>query len=228
MEKSDPDKTRGPARKVETRDVLQFFKTRPNLFEPMTAPDVAQHLDVSRPTARKRLDELVEEGKLKTKQVGARGRVYWLTEPTAAQSLAPAPVQREDDVDNLRIDNPNRELIAAEANLHSHDGFELRPTEGDPIDALALPGDEVEMERHQAVVRVVHDYLLQYERATEKALQAVAWRVESDTYESGHELWQRVIEPALTELPTVDREVRKGTTVWFYIPPDEVSESANQ
>lgn len=70
----------GPARTLTTEDVLKLFLGRVDRCEPLTAPEVADLADVSRPTAYNRLQELVDEGRLRTKEVGARGRVYWLPE----------------------------------------------------------------------------------------------------------------------------------------------------
>lgn len=42
----------------------------------LTAPEVADELDCSRPSAYNKLEELVEQGKLHKKTVGARGRVH--------------------------------------------------------------------------------------------------------------------------------------------------------
>lgn len=44
---------------------------------PRTASEVADALDCTRRTAYNRLERLAERGDLRTKKVGARGRVWW-------------------------------------------------------------------------------------------------------------------------------------------------------
>ena len=70
----------GPERMLTTGDVFELFLRRADRCEPLTAPEIAERVGVSRPTAYDRLQELVGEDRLRTKEVGARGRVYWLPE----------------------------------------------------------------------------------------------------------------------------------------------------
>jgi len=67
----------GPDRAVTTDDVLAVFSALDDCCKPLTARDIAKELDCSPPTANKRLSELVEEGELHTRQVGAGSRVWW-------------------------------------------------------------------------------------------------------------------------------------------------------
>lgn len=46
----------------------------------VTAPELADRLDMSGAGVNKRLDQLVEEGYLHERQVGANAIVYWLTD----------------------------------------------------------------------------------------------------------------------------------------------------
>jgi hypothetical protein len=67
----------GPDRKVTTDEVLAIFRDLDDPCRPLTRKDIAEKLDCSPPTAGKRLTELVEDGKLQTRKVGAKGRVWW-------------------------------------------------------------------------------------------------------------------------------------------------------
>jgi predicted ArsR family transcriptional regulator len=67
----------GPDRKVTTDEVLAIFRDLDDPCRPLTRSDIAEKLDCSPPTAGKRLTELVEDGKLQTRKVGAKGRVWW-------------------------------------------------------------------------------------------------------------------------------------------------------
>lgn len=58
-------------------DVLATFGVNSDPCEPLSAGEVAERLDCGRRTALNKLDALVEEEQLRTKKVGARGRVFW-------------------------------------------------------------------------------------------------------------------------------------------------------
>ena len=68
----------GPAPSVTPEDVLEVFGERDDPSEPLTAPEIAETLNVSRRTVSDRLDELHDRGDLSTKKIGARGRVWWV------------------------------------------------------------------------------------------------------------------------------------------------------
>ncbi|MBX0295679.1 PAS domain S-box protein [Haloarcula nitratireducens] len=63
-------------------DALAAFDSTPSA--PLTASEVADAIDCSRRTAYNRLEQLVEDGLLETKKVGASGRVWWRSRPTTA------------------------------------------------------------------------------------------------------------------------------------------------
>lgn len=60
--------------------------------EPLTTPDVADALDIDRRTVYARLERLAESGDVKTKKVGAGGRVWWRPSGTAADNPGPREV----------------------------------------------------------------------------------------------------------------------------------------
>jgi response regulator of citrate/malate metabolism len=64
---------------VTLDDVLDVFK---GVGLPvLTASEVAEELDCSRPSAYNKLEMLVEEGEIQKKKVGARAAVYiWMDE----------------------------------------------------------------------------------------------------------------------------------------------------
>lgn len=57
-----------------TEDVLSVFETAS--LPVLTAPEVAENIGCSRVTARNRLEELVDAGRLQRKEVGGRAVVY--------------------------------------------------------------------------------------------------------------------------------------------------------
>ena len=66
----------GPTR-VPVEAVLAVFERRPDPYAPLTAPEVAEEVGCARRTAHAKLETLAERGDLRTKAIGARGRVWW-------------------------------------------------------------------------------------------------------------------------------------------------------
>lgn len=83
----------GPEPKVTKEDVFRVFTERADASEPLTATEIAEVLNCSRPTAWKRLGALVEDGALKRKQVGARAAVYWIAEDNTSDHAPAEPLQ---------------------------------------------------------------------------------------------------------------------------------------
>lgn len=73
--------------RIPPDEALAVFESRTDRARPLTASDVMDALDCSRRTAHNKLNELVEDGALETRKVGARGRVWWV--PIEADSVAP-------------------------------------------------------------------------------------------------------------------------------------------
>ena len=68
----------GPAPSVSPEEVLGVFDARDDPSEPLTAPEVADALNVSRRTIYDRLEALRERGEVTSKKVGGRSRVWWV------------------------------------------------------------------------------------------------------------------------------------------------------
>lgn len=58
--------------------VLEVFEDRDDQARPLTADDIMDEFDCARRTAHNKLGELVDRGDLKTRKVGAKGRVWWV------------------------------------------------------------------------------------------------------------------------------------------------------
>jgi predicted DNA binding protein/GAF domain-containing protein len=95
----------GPTR-VPAEAALAVFERRADPGAPLTAPEVAEELDCARRTAHAKLEELADHGDLRTKKVGARGRVWWLP-PDADRRSEHERALRE-------LHDANRRLIRAE------------------------------------------------------------------------------------------------------------------
>lgn len=70
----------GPDPEYSLTDILEVFQSADDGCEPRTASEIADLLGCTRQTAFRKLEQLSERGKLKTKKVGAKGRVWWLPE----------------------------------------------------------------------------------------------------------------------------------------------------
>lgn len=67
-------------------ETLAAFDRASEPHAPFTTAEVAETLSVSRRTAYNRLERLVDSGDLRTKKVGARGRVWWRPRPADGRS----------------------------------------------------------------------------------------------------------------------------------------------
>jgi len=77
--------------KIGPDDVLAALRSHP---EPVaTAADIADVLDVTSETVRRRLTELREQGLVERKNVGARAVVWWITQ-TDTDGAPAAPLRR--------------------------------------------------------------------------------------------------------------------------------------
>lgn len=69
----------GPAPTVTPEDILDVFAARSDPTEPLTAPEIADELGCSRRTALDKLTALNERGDVRSKKVGGRSRVWWVS-----------------------------------------------------------------------------------------------------------------------------------------------------
>ena len=86
--------TPGPAPTTTLEDVLGAFRRLDDPATPLTASDVAAEVDCSRRTAFGKLETLGDDGVLRSKKVGARGRVWWRPagDPVGAAGMVTAVV----------------------------------------------------------------------------------------------------------------------------------------
>jgi PAS domain S-box-containing protein len=78
--------------------------------DPWTTTEVADNVDLSRRTAYNRLERLVEHNQLKTKKVGASGRVWWLPQ-TAAEESGDGDTETEPTERTTRAEQQFRSLV---------------------------------------------------------------------------------------------------------------------
>jgi hypothetical protein len=75
----ESSENRGGAREpYEVEEVLSVLKGLDDRAEPMTAPQIADVNGRSRSATYEKAMALVEDGVLRTKKTGPRGRVFWI------------------------------------------------------------------------------------------------------------------------------------------------------
>jgi hypothetical protein len=106
MSESSADRERNErgqyADRIPPSAVLDVFEARADRARPLTASDVMESLDCSRRTAHNKLNDLVERGRLETRKVGARSRVWWV------------PIPAEPDADDVRRESVSRAIREAD------------------------------------------------------------------------------------------------------------------
>jgi len=75
----------GRSKKLDDREILQAIALSPDPV--VTAPELSEELDYSTDGIRNRLHDLEGEGKVKSREVGARATIWWIT-PEGRQSLS--------------------------------------------------------------------------------------------------------------------------------------------
>jgi predicted ArsR family transcriptional regulator len=68
--------TPGQSKQITDEQILQEIKTHPD--KAVTAPELADELDLSSTGILNRLDDLNDEGMVRKKKVGGRAVVWWL------------------------------------------------------------------------------------------------------------------------------------------------------
>ncbi|MFB6250267.1 MAG: hypothetical protein ABEI27_01040 [Halobellus sp.] len=172
--------------------VLAIFQGRNDLARPLTANDVMDRLDCSRRTAHNKLNELVDQGTLATRKVGARGRVWWI----------PFPDERSAD-------------SATDAQATVTGTPDRDPAVEAEIAAADIPGSGDTLRKRREALRATYDYLSKHPDATETDFLTEVFPEHPAGFKTADNWWA-VIKPALTELPNVDvAEDREH--VWHYL-----------
>lgn len=76
----------GPGRKprITDEEILDVFRSSSDPV--LTTGEVASEVDITHRGVRNRLEKLEEEGKIKSKKVGARAMVWWDLEHTTTSN----------------------------------------------------------------------------------------------------------------------------------------------
>jgi DNA-binding Lrp family transcriptional regulator len=91
--------------RIPPEAVLEAFAAREDRARPLTANEIMEALDCSRRTAHNKLNELVNQGTLETRKVGARSRVWWV--PIEYESQSQTIEQSSFSNDNQHVNPPD-------------------------------------------------------------------------------------------------------------------------
>lgn len=166
--------------RIPAKAALEVFEDRDDLGRPLTADDVMEALDCSRRTAHNKLNELVEDGLIETRKIGARGRVWWV------------PIDAETDraSDQVEMNAPPRAIQ-------------------DAMDEIDLPGSGSTLEARRDALLAAYDYLIDNPSARKSDFLENVYPEHPAEFETD-EGWWNAIQPALKDLPGVDPPEERG------------------
>ncbi|WP_440765608.1 ArsR family transcriptional regulator [Natronorubrum sp. DTA7] len=181
------------ADRIPSTAALEAFDEREDLGRPLTADDVMEHLGCSRRTAHNKLNDLVEDGTLETRKVGARGRVWWVPMKAGPES-DPEPAT---DRSGAKTPPPAvREAMAA----------------------VDLPGSGPIVEARREALLAAYQYLIEHPSARKSDFLDNVYPDHPAGFETD-EGWWNAIQPALKELPAVDPPEERGH-IWNFLGSD--------
>ncbi|MFC4544281.1 helix-turn-helix domain-containing protein [Halosolutus amylolyticus] len=179
------------ADRIPAETALEAFDDRDDLGRPLTADDVMETLDCSRRTAHNKLTELVEDGALRTRKIGARGRVWWV--PMEASS-EPQPA-----TDRTGAEAPPRAVQEA-------------------METIDLPGTGATLEARREALLASYEFLIDHPSARKSDFLENVYPDHPAEFETA-EGWWNAIQPALKELPGVDPPEERGH-IWNFLGSD--------
>lgn len=184
-------------RKVSTTDLLAAFADRRDPFEPLTASEVADEVELGRRAVANRLEELANESPpvLRTKKTGAKGRVWW---PNADVWYP--------DVSSVELGGVSIERVLGRVRNPRHGEAEgtADPEVERVLDTLEIPGSgEIAQARRQAI-RNLYRHLREEGESTKRELCGL---VDADEvgYGDVDSFWNNLIirKDVMRELPGV-------------------------
>lgn len=179
---------------------LEVFEERADLGRPLTADDVMETLSCSRRTAHNKLNELVDRGTLKTRKVGARGRVWWV------------PLETESGVNRAA-----EQVRTTETGPHPGED-EVPPAVRAALEDVELPGSGATLDARERALLAAYQYLVDNPSATKSEFIENVYPSNAAGFETA-EGWWNAIHPPLKKLPGVDSPEERGHR-WNFLGGD--------
>lgn len=196
-------------RYVETTTLDAVFGVFAEVRGPVvTSADVADALDCSRDTARRKLTELYREGEVERRETAGRV-VWWLSDDSGCNhERNRSGTERVADPANAGDGHEHVErTVSAESTSASVESID--------VEALDLPGQGDDLQRRQAAVRAVLDYLRENDEAQASELKDIAWEEDGESYSNARSLWKNcVLSRALSVVDVVESAGPSGKWRW--------------
>ncbi len=181
------------ADRIPPEAALEPFAERDDLGRPLTAADVMEALDCSRRTAHNKLNALVESGRLETRKIGSRARVWWVPIPST---------------------DPERALEAATDAGDPDPVDDVRAA----VDSADLPGSGATLEARREALLAAYDHLVENPSAARSDFLDHVYPEHPAGFETA-DGWWNAIQPALKQLPGVDPPEERGH-LWQFLGRD--------
>ncbi|WP_049925967.1 HTH domain-containing protein [Natronomonas moolapensis] len=178
--------------RIPPEAALEAFDAREDVARPLTAADIMEALDCSRRTAHNKLNTLVEAGRLETRKIGARSRVWWRPIPAV---------------------DPGRTAAEADADRTDHSSEAEQA-----IRAADLPGSGRTLDARREALAAAYEYLTSHPSATKSDFLDDVYPKYPAKFETP-DGWWNAIQPALKELPAVDPPEERGH-LWKFLGGD--------
>lgn len=176
------------ADRIPPEAVLSVFEGRDDRARPLTANDVMEALECSRRTAHDKLNELVDEGILESRKIGARGRVWWIPIGTGAGGGSGSGSEEA-------VQRP----LAVEQRVRD----------------MELPGSGPRLQDRQEAILAAYDYLRAHPSAKKSDFLGEVYPDHPAGFSTA-EGWWNVVQPALKKLPQVDPPKERGH-IWHFL-----------
>ena len=182
------------ADRIPPEAALEAFERREDLARPLTAADVMEALDCSRRTAHNKLNALVDDGRLETRKIGSRGRVWWIPIPAGDPDRTAVDAMRADDDAGL-VDDVRAAVESAE-----------------------LPGSGETLEARREALLAAYEYLAENPNASRSDFLDSVYPDHPAGFETA-DGWWNAIQPELKRLPGVDPPEERGH-LWQFLGRD--------
>jgi predicted ArsR family transcriptional regulator len=196
---------------IEPDTVLDVFDARDDLARPITAGDVVDELGIARRTAHNKLGNLVERGTLKTRKIGARGRVYWRPIPADTADTQPATNRRESGETESK-EQADESDVASETSLTTPENADTAADDdlADAVDRVAAGWEDTDarIEARKEAALAVLEYAREHGSVSKRKAKE---QIEPDYSVSDQKprTWYRKnVRPVLNEVAEYDQSER--------------------
>lgn len=200
--------------KFAPEEALEVFHARADAARPLTADDIKDALGWSRRTVHNKLNILVAQGEVRTRKVGARGRVWWI--PIVDQDSTSIDTESESTPPTEGPAPPDEERATATA------AAVTTPTTAEEVFhelRREIPGRGREEKKQRAeAILTAYEYLQQQGTAHIDEIQEHTYA--AHPHESSAERqWDNYLRQGLAALPGVKAPPTPTSGIWHFVEP---------